>query len=274
MLCQTLKVARSAYYRWLKQPLSSVVLRNQFLTEQIAQLFKNSRQTYGSPRIHHALLRNGEKCSLGRVKRLMCKAGFRAITKNRPHFHTPPREENPAGNLLADRSAPQGPNEVWVGDITYLKTQEGWLYLAAVLDLHSRKLVGWTLSDRMTSDLVISAFNMALKQRNAVPEVFHSDKGSQYTSTAFRNLLRKNSIQISNSGVGNCYDNATMERFFRTLKEECTDRLPLTTREALKGVVFEFVEVFYNRQRLHSALGYLTPTEFEALQDRQQHVAA
>lgn len=204
----------------------------------------------------------------------MQELGLRSITKNRPHFQAPPREEQPAGNLLADRPTPQGPNEVWVGDITYLKTQKGWLYLAAVLDLHSQKLIGWTLSDRMTSDLVCAALNMALKQRKAVPEVFHSDKGSQYTSTAFRNLLRKNNIQISNSGVGNCFDNAAMERFFRTLKEECTDRLPLTTLEQLRSVVFEFVEVFYNRQRLHSALGYLTPTDFEALQDHQKHVAA
>lgn len=161
-----------------------------------------------------------------------------------------------------------------MGDITYLRVKEGWLYLAAVLDLHSRKLIGWTLSDRMTSDIVISALNMALKQRGAVPEVFHSDKGSQYTSTVFRNLLRKNSVQISNSGVGNCYDNATMERFFRTLKEECTNRLPLMTRDELKRVVFEFVEVFYNRQRIHSALGYLTPDDFEALHFDQQHNAA
>lgn len=186
----------------------------------------------------------------------------------------PRREEDPAGNLLADREDPERPNDVWVGDITYLKVKEGWLYLAAVLDLHARKLIGWTLSERMTSDIVVSASNMAIKQRGVVPQVFHSDKGSQYTSTVFRNLLRKNSVQISNSGVGNCYDNATMERFFRTLKEECTDRLPLMAREALKRVVFDFVEVFYNRQRIHSALGYLTPEDFEAQQADQRHEAA
>lgn len=269
-----LKAPRSGYYHWLKYPETLQQKENQLLAPKIKAIFDTSRQTYGSPRIHQALQENGEKCSQGRVKRLMRELGLRAIGKNRPHFQAVPREENPAGNLLAEREAPERPNDVWVGDITYLRVKEGWLYLAAVLDLHSRKLIGWTLSERMTSDIVCGALNMALKQRGAVPQVFHSDKGSQYTSTTFRNVLRKNGVLISNSGVGNCYDNATMERFFRTLKEECTSRLPLMTREELKGVVFDFVEVFYNRQRIHSALGYLTPAAFEALHVDQQHQAA
>lgn len=273
-MCQMLKVTRSAYYRWLNPPHSKRKVENQSLKQQIVRIFDEKRQTYGSPRIHQTLIQQGQKHSLGRVKRIMKELGLRAISKNRPRFQAPVREENPAENLLATRPAPERPNDVWVGDITYLRVKEGWLYLAAVLDLHSRKLIGWTLSDRMTSDIVVSALNMALKARGTVPEVFHSDKGSQYTSTAFRNVLRKNSIRISNSGVGNCYDNATMERFFRTLKEECTNRLPLMSRDELKSVVFEFVEVFYNRQRMHTSLGYLTPAAFEQLNPGQQHVAA
>lgn len=274
MVCRLLKAPRSGYYHWLKHPETVQQRKDQILGLRIKDIFDTSRQTYGSPRIHHSLIEQGVKCSQGRVKRLMRELSLRAISKNRPPFQAPVREEHPAENLLAQRAAPECPNDVWVGDMTYLRVKEGWLYLAAVLDLHSRKLIGWTLSDRMTSDIVVPALNMALGRRGAVPQVFHSDKGSQYTSTVFRNLLRKNSIRISNSGVGNCYDNATMERFFRTLKEECTNRLPLISREELKSVVFEFVEVFYNRQRIHSALGYLTPDDFERLQIDQRHKAA
>jgi len=271
-MSKTLKVSSSGYYAYVTRPPSKRSQVNQELSTTISEIYQSSRGTYGSPRIHAELKANGINCSRKRVAKLMKASGLMAKMKRRFKITTKadPRAL-PALNLLKQDFTSQKPNRRWVADFTYVATQEGWLYVAVVMDLFSRAIVGLYMSDRMTNDLVIKALEQAINHRN--PEaglIHHSDKGCQYTSEAFQVLLKSNNIICSMSGVGNCYDNAAMESFFHTLKTEHIYFERYETREQAKRSIFDYVEVFYNRTRRHSSLGYLSPMVFEQRGHKQQ----
>lgn len=258
-------VSRSGYYQFVNAKPSRRALENDRLLTKIKVIHKASRHTYGSPRIYVELREEGETCSRKRIAKIMKTSGIAAKMKKRFKVTT---RANPkasvAPNILQQDFTAQTPNQRWVADFTYVSTQEGWLYVAAVLDLFSRRIVGIAMSDRMTDDLVITALQQALIHRQ--PEAgltHHSDRGSQYTSKDFQKLLKKYCIIASMSGTGNCYDNAAMESFFHTLKTEHVYFEFYNTREQAKQSIFEYVEVFYNRKRRHSTLGYVSPDIFE-----------
>lgn len=266
-MCRVLGVQRSGYYAWKKRPMSVREQANQALLEKIQEAFALSRSTYGSVRIQRHFLNAGQVYSRHRVARLMKKAHLTPVKA--AHWHPQTTRQQPgsrtAPNLLNQEFKAARPNEKWVGDITYIKTAEGWLYLAAILDLYSRRVVGWAMRERLDAKLVESAWRMAVINRHPPAQLLHhSDRGSQYTSEAYWNLLQAAQCQISMSRTGNCYDNAAMESFFATLKGECANRRFSTKTEA-RSAIFEYIEVWYNRQRLHSALGYLSPVQFEQL---------
>lgn len=264
-LCQVLKVSRSGYYAWRRRVPSQREIANQVLIEHIREVFEYSRQTYGSPRVHAELRRREIICSRHRVARLMRQHGLVARKRRGWRPVTTRRQvgDPVAPNLLNQDFRADRPHQKWVADLTYIDTDEGWLYLAVVLDIYSRKAVGWAMADHMRSSLVEDALQMALWRCHPGPGLLHhSDQGSQYTGFSYQTLLADLNSQVSMSRVGNCYDNALMESFFSTLKTEClTDRLP--SHAAARLAIFEFIEVWYNRQRLHSSLGYLSPEEFE-----------
>jgi transposase InsO family protein len=266
VMCRVLQVSASGYYGWVDRPVSERQQEDEKLTEQIRAFHQRSRQTYGSPRIHADLRDMGFKVSRKRVARLMRLNGIRARQQRRYKTTTkrdPARLAAP--NLLAQDFSANQVNEKWLADITYIDTHEGWLYLAAVLDAHSRKIVGWSMSPRLHRKLVEDALKMGLGRRTIMgPLIHHSDQGSQYTSEDYQNLLIENHIQVSMSGTGNCYDNAMMESFFGTLKTECVIER-YATRQQARQEIFEYIEVWYNRQRRHSSLGYLSPEQFEQL---------
>lgn len=263
-LCEVLEVSRSGYYAWRRRLSSPRAQANAVLVKEIQQVHHLSRQTYGSPRVHAALQRAGIPCSRKRVARLMRLHAIRgkAPRRNRPRTTQRQTGSIPAPNLLDQDFNAAAPNEKWVADITYIDTLEGWLYLASILDLFHRGIVGWAMDEQMETSLIERALDMALGRRPAQSVLHHSDQGSQYTSLAYQARLDAIPAQVSMSGVGNCYDNAVMESFFGTLKSECANRR-FTTRAEARIVIFEFIEVWYNRQRLHSTLGYLSPLEFE-----------
>ena len=231
---------------------------------RIRAIHEASRQTYGSPRIHAELRDAGEVVGKHRVARLMTRMGLKTRGQRRFRFTTQANEgRRPAPNLLAQDFSATRPNQKWLVDITYLATREGWLYLAGVLDTYSRRIIGWSMSERLTEPLVCDALRMALDQRGA-PDLHHSDQGSQYTSHTYLALLQKAQVQVSMSAVGRCYDNAMKESFWATLKRECADHI-FQTRALARLSIFEYIEIWYNRQRRHSALGYLSPCAFEQL---------
>lgn len=271
-LCDALKVAPSGYYAWRHRPPSAREMANQELTEKIEAVFEESKETYGSPRVHRVLQRQGETCSRGRIERLMRLRGLKAKQTKRFRVTTKRNRAPPvAPNLLLRNFEAHQPNEKWLADITYISTQEGWLYLAAVLDLYSRNIVGWAMSQRMTEDLTLSALGMALKRRQPGPGlIHHSDQGSQYTSQAYQALLEDHGIQASMNGAGTWYDNAPMESFFGTLKSECVHHVTYHTRDEARVDLFSYIEVFYNRRRIHSALDYLSPQEYEHIYFQQR----
>lgn len=266
-MCKVLTVSRSSYYAWRDRPPSQRELANQALVEQIQDIHQNSRETYGSPRIHAELVEKGVKCSRCRVERLMKKHGLSPKQCKRYQKTTDSKHRYPvAANILGQNFDAQRPNEKWVADISYIWTQEGWLYLAAVLDLYSRKVVGWAMDDNLEASLVEQALHMALIRR--CPEaglLHHSDRGSQYASLTYQALLQTHEVLVSMSRTGNCYDNAVMESFFGTLKTELIYHQLYKTRAEAIADVFEYIEVWYNRQRRHSTLGYLSPDNFELL---------
>jgi len=225
-----------------------------------------SRGTYGSPRLTAELRARGIRCGKNRIARLMRLHGIAAKMKRRFKITTHSRHNLPvAENLLNRQFAVDRPNKVWLSDITYIQTQEGWLYLSAVLDLYNRQVIGWSMNDRLTQDLVLNALAQALGRRTPEADaIFHSDRGSQYAGHAFRDVLRNHDFVQSMSGTGNCYDNAVMESFFHTLKTEVVYCERYRTRAEARQSIFEYIEVFYNRIRRHSSLGYLSPLEFEA----------
>jgi len=284
LMCEVLEVSEGGYYHWRKRPKSNRAIKDEDLKHKVQVFHWASRATYGAPRIYKDLKATGEKVSRKRVARLMkqqnlrgkCKPRFKVTTKTNP-------KRTLAANLLEQNFRADAPNQKWVSDITYIVTKEGWLYLAVVLDLYSRKVVGWAMSSRMTDDLTLKALKMALQRRRTHIQadlsglIFHSDKGSQYASSAFRLELERNYITQSMSGKGNCFDNAVSESFFATLKTEEVKprgRSGYNTRQEAVTAIFAYMESFYNRTRRHSTLGYLSPLDFENLNQHNARQAA
>lgn len=266
VLCSVLEVARSGFYAWRRRVPSRRCERRERLIKAMREIHAQRHQgSYGSPRMHRELKFQGHAVSENTVARLMKEHGLRARTARK---FRPTTDSNHAlavaQNVLDRQFQANRPNEKWVSDITYVWTDEGWLYLAAVEDLYSRKVVGWSLGERLTSDLVNRALEMAIGRQLPMWElVAHSDRGSQYASRSYQDLLASRGITCSMSRKGNCWDNAPMESFFATLKKELVHQVRYATREAARQSLFEYIEVFYNRVRRHSALGYVSPETFE-----------
>ena len=266
-LCAAFDVSRAGFYAWRQRAPSERDLADAALGEQIGTLFVRSRRTYGSPRLHRALCRAGHACGRHRVARLMRGRGLagRVRGRGRPHTTQSDHAEPIAPNRLGQRESPvKRPDEVWAADITYVPTEEGWLYLAGVLDLASRRVVGWAMGESLETSLPMDALKMALRQRKPTAGLLHhSDRGCQYASEAYREHLAAWQVTPSMSRRGNCYDNAAMESFWSTLKEELVHRTRFERRAQAASAIFDYIETFYNRERLHSALGFISPVEFE-----------
>ena len=265
MMCGVLEVARSGYYAWRKRGPSARAQANVELVKQIAAVHRESRGTYGSPRVHVELRAQGVACGKNRVARLMKEKEIRAKQKRRFVVTTDSGHGRPvASNHLGRKFEVQTPNTVWAGDITYIPTSQGWLYLAVVLDLASRRVVGWSMGETLESRLATGALKMALAQRRpARGLLMHSDRGSQYASLEYQELLEENGHRCSMSRKGNCWDNAVVESFFATLKTELIAGQRFRSRADARAAVFEYIEVWYNRKRRHSTLGYLSPAAYE-----------
>ena len=268
--CKVLGVSRSGYYRWRTAGPSAGQSRREGLAAKIQAVHRAHRQVYGSPRIAAALRAAGEKVCRNTVAKIMRENGLRAKGKRAfvPRTTDSRHAQPVAPNLLERDFTAAAPNRKWVTDITYVPTDQGWLYLAGVLDLHSRRVVGWAMAEHLETPLVRDALRMALGRRSVGPGlVHHSDRGVQYCSDAYQDLLREAGIQASMSRRGDCYDNAAMESFWSTLKTELVHGEHYVTREQARASIFEYIEVFYNRKRLHSSLGYVSPEAFEAAAD-------
>jgi putative transposase len=266
-LCGTLAVTRSGYHAWASREPGVRAQANAALLPLIAKAHRESRQTYGSPRIHHWLHQRGLRCGRVRVARLMRVAGLssRLRRRFRPLSLTDSNHDLPiAPNRLRELALPVRRDAVWVSDITYVETAEGWLYVAGVLDRCTRRCIGWAMGDTLATTLPLAALEMALKQRRPpVGLVHHSDRGVQYASAAYRQRLALAGVIPSMSRRGNCYDNAAMESFWSSLKRELVHRCEFASHAEAKAAIFEWMEVFYNRERLHSALGFKSPVDFE-----------
>ena len=265
-MCKTLEVSRSGFYAWLGRDESDRARDDRRLSILIRGIFDETRGIYGVPRIHQTLLQRGEQCGHNRVARLMQKAGLRSKTKRRFRVKTTDSKHGHpiAPDRLGQDFSASTANLVWVSDITYIATDEGWLYLASTMDLFSRRIVGWSMSSTLHSKIVVDAMLMAIGQRGpAAGLIHHSDRGVQYASAEFRAVLEAHGFVASMSRTGNCYDNAAKESFFHTLKTELVNHERYRTRDAARASVFEYIEAFYNRRRLHSTLGYQSPVEFE-----------
>ena len=265
IMCDVLSASRSAYYVWRKGRVTPRQVRQADLLVRVKEIFENSRRTYGSPRILHELRKEGILVNHKTVEELMRRHGIMAKRKRKFKATTNSRHDMPvADNLLNRNFTATKPNQVWVGDITYVATEEGWLYLSTWIDLCTRKVVGWSMSSRMTADLAVDAFRMALfRQRWKAPQLVHSDRGSQYASELFRDELKKHGCTQSMSRKGNCWDNAVAESFFGSLKNELVHHEKYKTREDARLSIFDYIEMFYNTRRLHSHLNYISPEEFE-----------
>lgn len=270
-MCRVLGVSRSGYHDWTRRNVSRRKSEDERLTERIKEVFKDSKETYGTRRVHKQLVADGETCSRRRVARLMRKERIRPKVKKRFVVTTDSAHDYPVADNLLDRDFEAlEPDRTWVSDITYIPTDEGWLYLAGVIDLYNREVVGWSMSARIDRNLVIAALDMATGRRHPLPGlVAHSDRGSQYASFDYQKELRNYGMICSMSGKGDPWDNAVMESFFGSLKTELVHHRRYRTREEARRDIFEYIEVFYNRVRLHSALGYLSPVQFAANQMAQ-----
>jgi len=265
LMCKILEVSRAGYYHWSKRKNSCRYLEDRRLLEIIKQHYSRSRGTYCFPRIYAAIRKEGLKINKKKIARLMRINKIRAKTKRKFKVTTVQNTKAQASeNILKGNFFSKKENRIWTSDITYVSTKEGWLYLAVVMDIYSRKIVGWSIQSSLSAELVVKALMMAILHRN--PEqgiIFHSDRGSQYTSYTVREMLKSYKITQSMSSTGNCYDNAITESFFHTLKTELIFWNNYQTRDEAKSSIFKYIEIFYNRQRLHSALNYLSPVEFE-----------
>jgi transposase InsO family protein len=265
-LCAVLGVARSGYYRWRQGPKSQRAALNGQLLERIKKIHEAKRGIYGSPRMTQELRRTGQRCNHKRVERLMRQQGLKGCTgrKRQPKTTDSDHEQPIAPNLLRGRPGPRKADEVWVADITYVPSSEGFLFLAAVMDLYSRLIVGWSLWRRLQTAGALYALERALAQRRYPRGVIHhSDQGVQYASLEYRKVLKRCGLVASMSRKGNCYDNAAMEAFWSTLKREALEGSAQWSPDQVRRVTFEYIEAIYNRSRLHSSLGYQSPVDFE-----------
>lgn len=268
-LCQALEVSANGYYDWCKrrERPAERTQEDQRLKKQIGQIHRQSRKTYGSPRIMEALQQSGQRHGRNRIARLMREEGLCGRPKRRFRVcTTDSNHDQPiAPNRLAEAPPPQAPNQLWAADITYVSTTQGWVYVAAILDLYSRRIVGWAVSSQINTTLVLAALKMARCHRQPPAGlIFHSDRGVQYASREYRQALVAAAMVASMSRKACCYDNAAMESFWSTLKLELIYRRKFENAAQVRQAVFDYIEVFYNRQRLHSSLGYRTPADFEA----------
>lgn len=266
-MCEVLAVSRSGYYQWRSAQTSPRARKTEEITAKITRVHEASRGTYGSPRVTAALHKEGEAVGRNRVARLMREAGLQGRQARRYRVRTTDSAHNDpvAPNLLPTAAAPTKPDQVWVTDITYVETGEGWLYLAGVLDLYSRRLIGWAMGASLETALPLAALQMALRRRQpGAGLLHHSDRGCQYASAAYRSALTDSGCIASMSRRGNCYDNATMESFWSTLKHELIYRRRFATRAEATTAIFDYIESFYNRTRLHSALGFKSPLDYES----------
>lgn len=264
--CRVLEVSVSGYYAWLGRGPSEREMDDARLIDKIRDIFEAFDGVYGVRRIHRQLIADGERCSRNRVARLMRRCGLKARRTKKYRVTTDSKHSFPVAENLLDREFfCSSPNQVWSSDITYIWTQEGWLYLAAVIDLHSRMVVGWSMSERLDRGLVLDALSMAVGRRKPKPGlIHHSDRGSQYASDDYQKALAKQGMRCSMSRKGDCWDNAVAESFFSTLKTERVHHRLYRSRDEARRDIFEYIEVFYNRVRLHSTLGYLSPAQFES----------
>ena len=266
LMCEVLGVSPAGYYAWRSRPESRRSAANRALVDDIKRVHRDTRGRYGSPRIHVELKAQGRGASRGRIERLMRRHGIRAImARPRRVRTTDSRHDLPIAPNLLDRSfSATAPNQVWLADITYIETDRGWLYLAAVMDLYSRRIVGWAMADHLRASLPLAALRMAISaQRPGVGLIHHSDRGVQYASADYRKLMQSAGLRASMSRKGDCYDNAPMESFFHTLKTELVHHRHYATRIEATRDIFAYIEGFYNRTRRHSAIGYISPIEME-----------
>ena len=264
--CKVLGVSASGYYAWLKRQPSKRAIANQNLLNDIRRIHWDNRKLYGSPRVHAELRKEGQKVGLSRVEKLMRENNLAALSKRRVRVITTDSNHSlpVAPNVLDRNFGALNPNEKWVADITYIKTDEGWLYLATVLDLYSRKIVGWAMRDHMRTELCLAALMMAIQRQRPGPSlIHHSDRGSQYASDDYRQALTDAKMIQSMSRKGNCWDNAPAESFFHTLKTELVHQRHYTNKEEAKSDLFHYIEGYYNTRRIHSAIGYLPPLQME-----------
>jgi putative transposase len=270
VMCEALNVTRAGYYAWEKRreaPPTERERRRDELAREIRAAHERSRGTYGSPRVYHQLKAQGVEVCENTVAKLMREEELRSITRRRFRVRTTDSaHEHPVAPNLLDRNfAAEAPDRRWAADLTYVATGQGWLYLAVVIDLCSRRVVGWAMADHLRAELCTDALDMALKRRRPGGGLLHhSDRGVQYACREYRELLREHGIECSMSRRGDCYDNAAVESFFKTLKAELVYHEHYATREQARRSIFEYLEVFYNRRRLHSSLGYVSPEQFEA----------
>jgi len=268
IMCRVLRISRSGFYAWRKRPPSARQERSDRLLMKIRLVHQENRELYGSPRVHRALLVEGQRVSRNTVAKLMRRAGIRAKSRKRfvPRTTDSAHHKPVADNRLARDFAASAPDQKWLADITYIPTAEGWFYLAGVLDCFSRRIVGWSMTDHLETGLAADALKMALLQRcpDGQDLLHHSDRGVQYASDDYQHLLKEHGIEVSMSGKGDCYDNAMMESFWATLKTELVHQQEYASHEQARRSIFEYIEVFYNRKRLHSSLGYVSPESFEA----------
>jgi putative transposase len=265
VLCDTLAVSPAGFYAWQQRPPSAQQQRRDALLVEMRAIHSEVKQRYGSPRLHKELAARGVPCCVNTVAKLMHDNDIRAKSARKFRHTTDSNHPLPVANNVLDRQFdPQGPNEKWVTDITYVPTREGWLYLAVVEDLYSRMVVGWAMADTMTSRLVVDALQMAVQRRFPGEGLLaHSDRGSQYASEHYQRLLARHGITCSMSRRANCWDNAPMESFFASLKKELTHHEDYRTRAEARASIFEYIETFYNPKRRHSSLGYVSPAEYE-----------
>lgn len=264
-MCEVFSVSRSGYYNWLARPISNREKNNKYLLKNIVRIFLDSQRRYGFRKVYRQLKQEGINCGKNRVARLMRKNNLISKVKKKFKATTNSKHNFPVAENILDRQfTVNSPNTCWVGDISYIWTEEGWMYLATVIDLYSRAVVGWSLDKRMTTKLVEDAFIKAIwKRKPGKGLIFHSDRGSQYASKSFQKLLKNYSAISSMSRKGNCWDNAVAESFFRTIKSELVYHCKYITRQEAKESIFEYIEAFYNSKRLHSSIGYLSPMQFE-----------